>query len=339
MRAPTGEQFELTRSVGDHPSRAIITEVAAGLRVLEVDGAPLTESYPQSAVPPFGDGTVLAPWPNRIRDGVWLLDGAPQQLDITEVDKNNALHGLLRTRPYRVVEREAHAITLAATVYPQHGYPFLVDTTVRYELVDDGLTVTHGFSNAGESAAPVAVGTHPFFRVGSTPIEDLTLTLSADTRFVTDVRLNPVGQEHVEGTDYDFRAGVRIGDLVLGGLYLDDAFGGVLPGADGVTRHRLTAPDGQYTEVWQGADFGFVQLFTPRLFPRPAKDDSAKDDSASDDSASDDSASDDPAAKGLAIAIEPMTAPPNAFNSGLGVIWLQPGERWSGSWGVTHGGR
>ena len=312
MRAPTGEQFELTRSVGDHPSRAIITEVAAGLRVLEIGGVELVDSYPENTVPPFGEGIVLAPWPNRIRDGAWLLDGAVQQLDITEVGKNNALHGLLRTRPYRVVEREAHAITIAATVYPQHGYPFLVDTTVRYELVDDGLRVTHGFANAGESAAPVAVGAHPFFRVGPAPIEELTLTLAAGTRFVTDGRLNPVGQEPVDGTAYDLRAGARVGDLDL-----DDAFGGVIPGEDGVTRHRLTAPDGQYTEVWQGPDFGFVQLFTPRLFPRPTKE--------------------DPSAKGLAIAIEPMTAPPNAFNSGLGVIWLQPGERWSGSWGVAHG--
>jgi Galactose mutarotase and related enzymes len=312
MRALTGEQFELTRTAGDRPSRAIITEVAAGLRLLEIDGVELTESYSESTVPPFGAGIVLAPWPNRIRDGRWLLDGAPQQLDLTEVDKNNALHGLLRTRPYRVVEREAHAIVLAATVHPQHGYPFLVDTTVRYELVDDGLTVTHGFTNAGEAAAPVAVGAHPFFRVGSTPIEELTLTLAAATRFVTDDRLNPIGQEPVDGTAYDFRTGVRVGELDL-----DDAFGGVLPGADGVARHRLTASDGRYTEVWQGPDFGFVQMFTPRRFPRPTKE--------------------DPMAKGLAIAIEPMTAPPDAFNSGLGVIWLQPGQSWSGSWGVTHG--
>jgi aldose 1-epimerase len=312
MRAPTGEQFELTRAAGDRPSRAIITEVAAGLRVLEIDGVELTESYPESTVPPFGAGIVLAPWPNRIRDGRWILDRMPQQLDITEVGRNNALHGLLRTRPYRAVEREAHAIVLAATVHPQHGYPFLVDTTVRYELVDGGLTVTHGFTNAGESAAPVAVGTHPFFRVGSEPVEELTLTLAADTRFVTDDRLNPIGQEPVAGTAYDFRAGVRVGDLDL-----DDAFGGVLPGADGVTRHRLTASDGQYTEVWQGPDFGFVQMFTPRRSPRPP--------------------SPPPTARGLAIAIEPMTAPPDAFNSGLGVIWLQPGQSWSGSWGVIRG--
>lgn len=312
MRAPTGEQFELTLSEGGLRSRAIITEVAAALRVLEVGGAEVVDAHPVDAVPPYGSGIVLAPWPNRIRDGVWLLDGRPQQLDLTEPDKRNAIHGLLRSRPYRVAEREEHAIVLEATIYPQHGYPFLVDTSVRYELVASGIVVTHGFRNAGTAPAPVAVGAHPFFRVGDAPIGELALTVAAATRFVADDRLNPVGVEPVDGTAFDLRAGARVADLDL-----DVAFGGVLHGADGIARHRLTAPDGSWTEVWQGADFGFVQVFTPHTYPRPTAS--------------------DPAALGQAVAIEPMTAPPDAFNSGLGVRWLQPGESWSGSWGVTYG--
>jgi aldose 1-epimerase len=34
------------------------------------------------------------------------------------------------------------------------------------------------------------------------------------------------------------------------------------------------------------------------------------------------------------IAIEPMTCAPNAFRSRDGLIVLQPGESWSGSWGI-----
>lgn len=314
MRAPTGEQFELTFAQDGRRSRAIITEVAAGLRVLEVDGVEVVDAYPVDTVPPYGSGIVLAPWPNRVRDGLWSLDGRTQQLDLTEPDKRNAIHGLLRTRPYRVVSREPHSITLEATIHPQHGYPFLVDTSVRYELVPNGIVVTHRFENASERPAPVAVGAHPFFRVGEVPVGELTLTLDAATRFVTDDRLNPVGGVPVEGTEFDLRAGV-----LVAGLDLDTAFGGVAHGADGIARHRLTAPDGRWTELWQGPDFGFVQAFTPRTFPRPTGA--------------------DPDALGQAVAIEPMTAPPDALNSGLGLRWLAPGESWSGSWGVSHGTR
>jgi aldose 1-epimerase len=34
------------------------------------------------------------------------------------------------------------------------------------------------------------------------------------------------------------------------------------------------------------------------------------------------------------LAIEPMTCPPQAFRSGEGVIRLEPGEGWSGEWGI-----
>ena len=39
-----------------------------------------------------------------------------------------------------------------------------------------------------------------------------------------------------------------------------------------------------------------------------------------------------------AVALEPMTAPPDALNSGTGLIWLEPGESWTSSWGVRYEG-
>jgi len=304
MRTPTGEQFTLTRTSGNRQSRAIITELAAGLRALSVDGIDLVETYPDGALPPYGSGIVLVPWPNRIRDGVWMLDGSAQQLDLTEVERGNAIHGLLRNTGYRVAERSDDAVTLAATVFPQHGYKFQLETTVRYALTDEGITVTHGIHNVGAASAPVAVGAHPYLRLGDMPVADLTLTLPATTHIEVDDRLNPVAVTPVSGTGYDLRAGSRVGDLRL-----DDGFGGVGSG----DTHRLTAPDGRFVELWRDAEFAWVQVFTNRKFPRDGE-------------------------IGLAIAVEPMTAPANAFNSGEGVRWLEPEQSWSLSWGIRYSG-
>lgn len=274
--------------------------------MLSVGGVELVETFPASAPPPFGSGTVLVPWPNRIEDGVWLLDGERQQLAITEPALHNALHGLLVYTPYRVTEQTQDSITLAAAVYPQCGYPFQLHTTVRYQLLDDGLRVMHSFRNVGAGRAPVAVGTHPFFTIGGVPTEDLVLTVNAGTHFEVDARLNPIREIPVEGTEYDLRSGRRVCELKL-----DDAFGSVVQ-ADGVSRHTLTAPDGRFVELWQDESFGFVQVFTTRAFPT----------------------ADGPR---LAIAIEPMTASPNAFNTGQGVRWLEPDESWSVTWGIRYG--
>ena len=312
MHAPTGEQFQLTgvwgtRRTGSTSTEAIVTELAAGLRSLTVDGIQANEGYPEWASPAAANGIVLVPWPNRVRDAKWQLDGATQQLDVTEPKSNNAIHGLLRNCGYRPVERTADSVTLAATVFPQHGYPFLLDTSVRYQAVAGGLGVTHTIRNDSDAPAPVAVGAHPFLRVGDAPVSELSIQVMAGTWFETDDRKIPVAEHPVDGTDYDLRAPRRVGDLNL-----DTAFGAVQT-EGGIARHRLSAPDGRWTELWQDADFAYVQVFVSPEFRRE----------------------DGP---GLAVAIEPMTAPPNALNTGQGLRWLAPGESWSLSWGISAGG-
>ena len=298
--APTGEQFVITRGT----ARATITELAAALREFSIGGVDLTEPYPEQSTPPFSNGIVLMPWPNRIEDAVWQLDGAPQQLAITEPDKNNALHGLLRYTAYRLIERDESSVTLGAVVFPQRGYPFHLDTTVRYELVENGLNVTHEVRNLSAAKAPVAIGTHPFLTIGDVPSEDLQLTVYAATRFEVDARLNPIREIDVEGPNYDLRGGRPIAELTL-----DDAFGGLIT-VDGVSA-VLRAPDGREGRLLQDDNHPFVQVFTTRDFPKKG-------------------------GKGLAVAVEPMTAPPNAFNSGIGVRWIDPGDSWSVGWGIQY---
>lgn len=37
-----------------------------------------------------------------------------------------------------------------------------------------------------------------------------------------------------------------------------------------------------------------------------------------------------------AVAVEPMTAPADAFNSGQGLRWLERGEVWEAGWGIRY---
>lgn len=306
MSSPTGDQYDLTLQAGERTVTATVTQVAAGLRALAVDGIALVETFPVTSIPPSACGITLVPWPNRVADGRWELDGEVQQLDLTEPSKGNASHGLLRWTAYRVVEHHPHAVTQAATVHPQHGWPFQLDVTVRHELVDDGMTVTHTIANVGSGRAPWALGSHPFFRVGDHDVADLTVTLDAATRYVTDERSIPTGTEPVDGTAYDLRHGPRAEDLDL-----DTAYRDVAADAEGVRRTTFRAPDGSGVELWQDASYPHVQVFTPRNFPRDG-------------------------VLGLAVAAEPMTAPANALATGDGLRWLDEGETATAVWGVRY---
>lgn len=307
MRAPTGEQYELTRDGASGASRVMITQVAAALREYTVGGIDVTEPYPEDRTPPSGAGIVLVPWPNRVKDGVWELDGERQTLALTEPARSNAIHGLLRYAPYQLVEASRSAITLAATVYPQLGYPFLLETSVRYELAEDGLHVRHTLANAGGRRAPVAVGVHPYLRIGDVATGELTLTVDAATHIDVDDRLNVVGRSAVDGGPYDLRGGRRVGELELDDGWADLGF------RDGRARQSLRAPDGRIVELWADQSFGYLQVYTSRDFATETVSD-------------------------MALAVEPMTAPANALNSGEGLHWLEPGEQWSVEWGIApHG--
>ncbi|PZE27206.1 aldose 1-epimerase family protein [Curtobacterium sp. MCBD17_028] len=304
--APTGGQYHLRHAGPDGVVEADITQVAAGIRQLSVNGFALTESFGPHEMPAGACGIVLVPWPNRVAGATWQLDGTTQQLDVTEPKYGNASHGLLRYAPYRVVEQTESTLVQEATVYPQHGWPFLLETRVHHELVDDGLRVTHEIVNRSDRRAPFAVGNHPYLRAGDAPVEELTVTLDAATRFTTDEHKVPDGSEPVDGTPFDLRGGRVVGDSDLDTAYTD-----VAADAEGVRRTTVRAADGDGVELWQDASFPYVQVFTSREFPRGD-------------------------GVGLALAVEPMTAPANALNSGEGLRWLEPDEAWTGSWGIRR---
>lgn len=304
-RAVSGRQFELRR--GDAVAR--IGQVAAVLREFSVGGVHFTETWADDLVAPMGCGLVLVPWPNRVAGGTWLLHGKEQQLDLTDPSRGNAIHGLLRNSVYEVLGQTQYSVTLGATIYPQHGYPFILDTSVTYELTDDGLHVTHRLSNVGEATAPFGVGAHPYLRVGDVAAADLTVTVSGRTRTRVDDSMIPVSRESVQGTPVDLRGGVRVGDLGADVALTD------LDVVDGKITHRLSAPDGTGLTLWADEVFGWVQVYSPDQFPVPGGEHQR-----------------------VAIAVEPMTCAVNAFNSGDGLQWLEPGEQWSASWGLRPEG-
>ncbi|MFE4228230.1 aldose 1-epimerase family protein [Arthrobacter sp. NPDC056886] len=296
-RYATGRQYELRR--GD--ALAVVTELAASLRLYSRGDTALTESYGDADIPPGATGITLAPWANRVEDGVWYLNGKKLQLDITEVSRNNASHGLLRNASYELVDEDEFSVTLEAAVFPQHGYPFLLRHRVRYELAEDlGLVVRQTLINDSQGPAPFVLGAHPYLRLGDVPSEDLTVSVDARTRLVADDRLIPRSTEPVGG-DFDLRGGRLVGSLDLDSAYTDLAFDG------GVARHTLRSPDGRTVSLWQDAGCGYVHVFVTTEFPGRSK----------------------------AVAIEPMTGPANAFNSGEGLRWLAPGEQFSMTWGIS----
>ncbi|HET9170371.1 MAG TPA: hypothetical protein VFN97_13085 [Actinospica sp.] len=95
--APSGRQFQI--AFGDQ--RATVVEVGGGIRAYRDGQRDVLHPYAVDAMADGAHGAPLVPWPNRLDGGRYSFDGADYRLALTEPEKNNAIHGLLRRRPGR----------------------------------------------------------------------------------------------------------------------------------------------------------------------------------------------------------------------------------------------
>ncbi|MEO5609541.1 MAG: aldose 1-epimerase family protein [Ornithinibacter sp.] len=298
---PSGRQFEIAHD--DH--RAVIVEVGGGIRGYDVAGVEVLQPYAVDQMCDGAHGAPLIPWPNRLGGGRYRFDGHDHQVALTEPEKNNAIHGFLRWRPWRPLEHEKDLVVMTTTLFPLQGYPFELDVRVSYQLDDTGLSVTTSATNIGDQPAPYGAGQHPYLSAGTASVDDCTLHLHADTRVLTDPqRQLPTGREEVTGTAYDFRGGKQIGRLEL-----DDAFTDLHRDERGRAWVHLGRPDGRTTSLWVDEAWLFVEIYTGDTLA--------------------------PDRRRRALGTEPMTCPPNAFQSGDGLTRLQPGATSTASWGVV----
>ena len=300
MTPPTGEQIELSLD----GQRAVVVELGAGLRTYTVDGRDVLDGYEADEPVTFGRGQVLIPWPNRIRDGTYEFDGRRHKLELTEPERGNAIHGLVRTAAWRLTERDGHRVVMEHLLEGEPGYPFSLELRIEYVLAGDGLSVTTSATNVGAGPCPYGCGAHPYLTVGTPTIDTAVLRVPAETVLVSDERGIPTGAIAVAGTELDFREPAPVGDRVL-----DHCFTDLVRDQDGRTHVELRSPDtGEQVTLWVDGSYGYLMLFTGDDLPSGAR---------------------------RSLSVEPMTCAPNAFRSGDGLIRLEPGETHTGTWGIA----
>src|ERR1700678_4258541 len=132
---PSGEQFEIVSG----EQRATIVEVGAGVREYSVADRHILDPYRAQDMCDGAHGALLIPWPNRLADGRYRFDGVDYDHPLSEPAKHNAIHGLLRWRPWRATERRQNSVVMRTSLHPLPGYPFALEVSVAYELGDEGL--------------------------------------------------------------------------------------------------------------------------------------------------------------------------------------------------------
>jgi len=281
--------------------KAIIRTAGAGLNSLTYRGRDLVDPF-QSSDPRFFRGDLLAPWPNRIGDGRYEVQGKSFTVPINEVDRRTALHGLVFGLDWEITNLSEDSVELEVVLAESDSYPTTLHFSASYKLGSDGLEISVTAHNSGGALAPYGVSIHPYL-IGNpdSKVNEWNLTLHCDQVLEVDkFRLLPIALKACEDLNFDFRNGAMIGER-----FIDHAFkvNENKPRSISITDHKQSGVLMTFDET-----SGWIQIHTA--------------DRDGGESAR------------TCLAVEPMTCPPDAFRSGENIIWLQPGEKTTSSWGI-----
>lgn len=293
-------------TIEGHGYRAEIAATGATLRELSHHGRALVAGFPADALRPAMRGAVLVPWPNRTADGRYIFLGEEHQLLVDEPETGTAVHGLVAWESFRVVSAEGATAVLEGELGARPGYPWQLRVKVTFRLEPDGLHQEVVVANESEFPAPVGIGAHPYLLGGSYAegaVNGWTLEVPADKVVLSSPdrllprRLLPV----TERPDLDFRQGRVVGDTAL-----NHCFTGWRRAGGDTASVTVRDKDGRGTRIAWDRRCEWVQIYS----------------------------ADEPVdgVRRGALAVEPMTCPPNALNSGTDLHTVQPGGQVSAGW-------
>jgi aldose 1-epimerase len=245
-------------------------------------------------------GTFLFPFPNRTKGGQYQFGGKSYQFPLNESARNNALHGMLFNKPFVVAgiftDGEHGKIEMVyRDEHPPAYYPFPYEVRIRWQFTGESLECFTSVVNIGESAMPVGFGWHPYFK-SNNPVNQWKVQLPVGEEFVVDENMIPTG-EMKAFSSFEKPA-------VFGETHFDTGLKLAASGAKAVSSFE-DAQSNIKVEVWQElgeGKYNYLQVYSP-----PDRN---------------------------MLAIEPMTCPANALQSGESVRILEPGEKQNATFGI-----
>ena len=230
---------------------------------------------------------ILFPFPGRVAHGTYHYNNNTYQLEVNETQRQNALHGLVYNKEFKLQSMDASTTEAQITFEYQsdgtlQGFPFLFQLELHYSFNSHGCTLKAKVINTDEQNFPFALGWHPYFFTNS--VNHARVTYDASEAFITNASMIPIKSRIISNDS----------NQIIGNQHLDHAY-------------LLNSPQTNfYTEAYtlslsqKGSPQNYLQLFTPD--------------------------------HRQALAIEPMTALPNAFNNKHGLLELAPNASFECQW-------
>lgn len=271
-------------------SLKVASEIASGIEV--IDGFTTEEELFNDA---YYKSAFLFPFPNRLKDGEFSVNGSTYNFPINEKVRNNAIHGFIADKPFKIdyvntTSENAEIRLVFSNDTPVSYYPFTFNLCITYKIdTQSRFEVCIEVQNTSKDNLPFGLGWHPYFTFPDWA--GVKLKISEVDQVELDERALPSGNT----IHYSALSAFKEVDEVK----LDDCF--VLKDKEQNIAHLQNGV--ACLTIWRDVEtIPYLQLYTPGK---------------------------------NCIAIEPMTCNVDALNNQMGIVNLQPQSNYTTSFGVA----
>ena len=196
--------------------------------------------------------SILFPFVSRIKDGKYTFNNSKYKLNCNEVDKNNALHGLVYNKTFACTKKALTlndaSVTLQYKDYGEHqGFPFKFNIELTYTLNKKGIIVSVNIINKDEKTFPFSLGWHPYFY--SKNLDNSTLNFSSNKKYIFD------NQQIISGTtNLNIEMPFQLKAVTLDDCYL-------------LKTNKIDFLTPEYSfKIASTSKENFLQLYTPEVY-------------------------------------------------------------------------
>lgn len=147
--------------------------------------------------------SILFPFANRIKDGQYNFDKEKYKFEINEVANNNALHGLVFDKTFKILDQKANEnYASIKLIYNERnesiGFPYNYSIQLEYIISKNTLDLKVMITNTHSKSFPFTLGWHPYFI--SKNLSESRLTFNSSKKLVFDDRMITSGTKDVDTT-------------------------------------------------------------------------------------------------------------------------------------------
>lgn len=195
----------------------IFLNQGASVQELKLDGSHVIQSMAPLTYKETYASAIMFPFANRVKDGKYNFEGKSYQLSLNEKELNNALHGLIYDKTFRVESKEIDSdsakIKLSYVASDcELGFPFSFYFGLEYHLSKSSLKIIVHVENLGVNAFPFTLGWHPYFM--SENLSESSLIFESNKKIEMDDRNITTGIQVID----------EINELITDKTDLDDCF-------------------------------------------------------------------------------------------------------------------